>query len=53
MKTRKASNLALRKTAISKLTSQQVTGGAEPTTNKTNVTCGGICQNSVIVCEER
>jgi len=50
MKTKKLTSLVLRKTAISKLTSEKVTGG-EPTTNRTNITCGGICANTgIIVC---
>ncbi|WP_157547145.1 class I lanthipeptide [Kordia zhangzhouensis] len=53
MKARKLNRLSLQKTAVSKLTSHQLTGGVAPTTHKTNITCGGICENSVIVCDER
>ncbi|WP_298422927.1 hypothetical protein [uncultured Kordia sp.] len=49
MKTKKFKSLLLNKTSVSKLTSQQLIGGA-PTTHKTNITCGGICENSVIIC---
>jgi hypothetical protein len=53
MKTRNVKSLALRKTAISQLTTEKVTGGlAAPTTHKTNITCGGICQNSAVICEK-
>lgn len=51
MKTKKFKNLLLNKASISNLTSEKLTGGA-PTTHKTNLTCGGICENSVIVCEQ-
>jgi len=51
MKTKNVKNLALNKTSISVMT--ELTGGkAQPTTNVTNVTCGGICENSVIVCNK-
>ena len=51
MKTKNVKNLALNKTSISVMT--ELTGGrAIPTTTKTNVTCGGICENSVIVCDK-
>ncbi|PTX61180.1 hypothetical protein C8N46_105337 [Kordia periserrulae] len=53
MKTKNVKSLALRKTAISQLNAEKVTGGlAAPTTHKTNITCGGICENSVVVCEK-
>lgn len=52
MKTKNVKNLVLNKTSISVMT--ELTGGkALPTTTKTNVTCGGICENSVIVCNEK
>lgn len=50
MKTKKLKNLALNKTSISTL---ELTGGrAQPTTNVTNITCGGICENSKIICDK-
>lgn len=52
MKTKKLKNLALHKTSISHLASQKLVGGA-PTTHKTNITCGGICEKSVIICDVR
>ncbi|WP_430412221.1 hypothetical protein [Kordia sp.] len=51
MKTKNLKNLSLNKSAVAIF---EITGGrAQPTTNVTNVTCGGICENSVIVCKER
>ncbi|WP_420574529.1 hypothetical protein [Kordia sp.] len=52
MKTKNLKNLSLKKTSISHLTSKRLTGGA-PTTHKTNITCGGICDKSVIICDEQ
>lgn len=51
MKIKKLKNLALNKTSISTL---EITGGraAQPTTNVTNITCGGICENSKIICDK-
>ena len=52
MKTKNLKNLALNKKSIA--TMNELTGGkAQPTTNVTNVTCGGICENSVIVCDQK
>lgn len=52
MKTKTLRSLSLNKTSISHLASQKLVGGA-PTTHKTNITCGGICENSVIICDAR
>ena len=51
MKTKNLKSLSLNKTSISTF---EVTGGRGiPTTTESNVTCGGICKDSAIVCEEK
>jgi len=50
MKTKNLKNLSLNKTPISKF---DVIKGGAPTTHKTNVTCGSICEKSAIICNER
>ncbi|MEM6684417.1 MAG: class I lanthipeptide [Bacteroidota bacterium] len=50
MKTKNLQSLALQKTTITRLTTQQLTGGAT-TTHHSNITCGGLCADSgPIVC---
>ncbi|WP_298422924.1 hypothetical protein [uncultured Kordia sp.] len=51
MKTKRANSLLLNKKSIATF---EITGGraAQPTTNVTNVTCGGICKKSVIICDK-
>ena len=50
MKTKNLQTLSLQKTTITRLTTQQLTGGA-PTTHKSNVTCGGLCADtSPVIC---
>ena len=51
MKTKNLKNLSLNKKSIA--TISELTGGrAQPTTNVTNITCGGICENTAIICDK-
>ncbi|MBC8756091.1 hypothetical protein H2O64_15545 [Kordia sp. YSTF-M3] len=51
MKTKNLKSLALNKKSIAIF--NELTGGKQPTTNVTNVTCGSICENSALICDDK